>query len=234
MWIFVALGLGAGVLTTVSGLGGGQLLMLALAALLDPRLALVISAPALLVGNIHRFSLYRQYVEKPVARGLILGALPGSILGGLVVVGLPRAVLHALLVGTTALAIARALKWWRPTPPKLALPLIGAFIGAVCATSAGAGLVLAPVLLASGLSGRAYLATAALCASAMHLGRITGYATAGLFTRETLVRSAVVAGAILVGNLLGDRIRNRLPESATTWVEYGAMIACVILALCGL
>ena len=54
--LYVLLGVLAGALTTVAGLGGGMLLIYALAALGDPHVALAATAPALLVGNLHRLA----------------------------------------------------------------------------------------------------------------------------------------------------------------------------------
>ena len=49
-----ALGTIAGILTTLAGQGGGLFLLLAIAALVGPHEALAITAPALLLGNLHR------------------------------------------------------------------------------------------------------------------------------------------------------------------------------------
>ena len=87
--VIILLGLMAGVVTTVAGLGGGMMLMLCLAMLIDPLSALVISAPALLVGNAHRVMMYRREIVWPLSGRLILGAVPGSFAGGLLAVSMP-------------------------------------------------------------------------------------------------------------------------------------------------
>ena len=234
MWmILVPLGLAAGALTTVAGLGGGQLLVLALAALFDPRLALVVSAPALLAGNSHRAWMYRGVIDRRVAPAFASGALPGSIVGGVLAVGLPAWILQLFRVATTGLAVARAFGWSQLRPRAAALATAGFVIGAVCAASSGAGLLVAPILLATGLSGRAYVATSAACAVALHLGRIGGYALGGLFDGGTLARSAILAAAILTGNLLGDRLRRHLDARAARWIEHATLVTCVVRALIG-
>jgi uncharacterized membrane protein YfcA len=231
-WL-VFLGLGAGALSTVAGLGGGQLLVLALAAVVGPHLALSISSPALLVGNLHRFALYRAHEARAVGRRFALGALPGSILGGLATVGLPVWLIQALLAASTGLAIVRQLGGFAWKPRRASLVPAGLVIGAVSATSSGGGLLVAPILLASGLSGAAYVATSSLCAIAMHLGRVLGYGLGGLVTGDTLLRSAVLAVAILAGNLVGDRLRGGLGPRASTWIEHGTLAACAVLAIAG-
>lgn len=64
----VPLGLIAGALTTLAGLGGGLMLVGTLSLLYDPRLALAITAPALLVGNLHRATMYRTFIDVGVAK----------------------------------------------------------------------------------------------------------------------------------------------------------------------
>jgi hypothetical protein len=118
-------------------------------------------------------------------------------------------------------------------PPSAALAPAGLVIGAVCATTSGAGLLLAPLLLSVGLSSAGYIATAAACAAAMHIGRLGGYTAGGGVTLAALGLSAVVAAGILAGNLAGDRLRRRLTPRAEVWLEHGTMVACVTLALLG-
>jgi hypothetical protein len=232
--LLLPFGLFAGALTTVAGLGGGQLLVLALAALWDPRTALVVSAPALLAGNTHRLWLYRNRLDLRVGGAFATGALPGSILGGIVAVGLPQAVIHGLILTATAAAISRALGLWSWTPKRRALLPMGFVIGTVCATSSSAGLLVAPLLLATGLAGETYVATSALCAASMHIGRLSGYGLGGALTWPLLGTSLVLALCIVAGNLLGDRLRRRLAPRAGRWIEHGVLVACVALALVGL
>jgi uncharacterized membrane protein YfcA len=229
-WL-VLLGLAAGALTTVAGLGGGQLLVLALAALFGPRLALATSAPALLAGNLHRFWLYRAHLERGVARRFAAGAVPGSVLGGLATVGLPAWLIQTLLLATTALALARKLFGLEWKPRTAAFGPAGLGIGAIGATSSGSGLLLGPLLLATGLTGASYVATCSFCAASLHLGRLVGYGLGGLMTRATLERSLVLGVAILAGNLGGDRLRRHLGARATSWIEHGTLAACAVLAV---
>ena len=231
MPLLLVLGLFAGALTTVAGLGGGQLLVLALATVVGPREALAISAPALLAGNIHRVALYRPHVHTRTALAFAAGAVPASFLGGWLAVSLPAWLLSMLLVATTLFAVARAVGLVRLAPPPHALPAAGAIIGAICATSSGAGMLLAPLLLSTGLSGPAYIATGALSAASMHIGRVIGYAAGGSFGLVTLGQSALLAAAIIAGNFVGDRFRSRIPERAEPWIEHGTLVTCVALAI---
>lgn len=229
------LGVASGALTTMAGLGGGILLLLALSLVWGPTAALATTAPALLLSNLHRFWMFRRDLDRRVATAFVAGALPGSLLGGMLAARVPEAVLAWLMVGMTGVAVTRALGLWSWQPrPSVLLPA-GAGIGVLTGTSGGAGVLVAPLLMASGLSGQAYIATAALCAVAMHTGRVLAYGAGGLVTAETLLRTAVLTFALLIGNLAGKRLRARLlDEKRAQRLELGTLVVCVALGLMGL
>lgn len=227
------LGILAGMLTTIAGLGGGILLQVALSLVVGPRVALAITAPALLVGNLHRALLYRAQVDRPVARAFVLGALPGSVVGGLAAVVLPTAMMHALMLGMTSLAVARHVGWWRWKPARAVLVPAAAGIGAVSATSGGAGLLVSPLMLSTGLTGEGYVSTVAVAAVAMHTGRLVAYGLGGLVNAHTLAQGAALTVAILLGNLLGARARTLLPASAAPRVEVAVLCVATVLAVAG-
>ena len=64
LWLVVPLGIFAGALTTIAGIGGGLVITLVLAAVWEPHLALAVSAPALLLGNVHRLLLLRAEIDR--------------------------------------------------------------------------------------------------------------------------------------------------------------------------
>ncbi len=226
------LGAGAGLVTTTAGLGGGMLLLVGLSLSYGPRAALACTAPALLLGNLHRFYLYRRALDRRIALGFAAGALPGAVLGGLLAVAIPPRVLQVLILVSAVLAVARALlRWnWRVTP-RVMTPA-GLVIGALTAASGGAGVLVAPLFLSAGLAGDAYVATIAVSAVTLHAGRIIGYSAGGLLDHTALVRAALLAVAIPIGNLLGKRLalRERLPSGI---VEHATLVACVALAVIG-
>jgi len=234
MLALVPFGLLAGGLTTVAGVGGGMLLVLGLSLVWGPLTALAVTAPALLLGNAHRAFVYRTRIDRRIALPLVAGALPGSIAGGLLAARMPTGALHALMIAMTALAVVRAAGWTRWAPPPTALAPAGLAIGGISATAGGAGLLLGPLLMASGLEGEAYVSTAAAAAVSMHVGRFVAYGATGLFDAETATRAAVLAACVLGGNLLGVRARSRIPASAAGKIELGALVGCVALSVVGL
>ncbi len=230
LWL-LPLGLAAG---TLAGLGGGLLLLLTLSLAWSPAEALAVTAPALLAGNLHRLWLFRRHLDWKVGGAFAAGALPGSVLGGLVVVSLPQLALRLFMVGVTGLAVARAAGLVRFRPPPSAVLPTGFGVGALSASAGAGGFLASPVLLASGLSGAAYVATSAAAAASMHLGRIAAYGAGGLLTRAALSDAALLGAGILAGNLAGERLRTSLGERVTGKLEVSVLVVCVALALAGL
>lgn len=231
-WIFVlVLGLMAGVLTTLAGLGGGLLLLLALGLLWDPATALVVSAPALLVGNLHRLALLRRAVDPRKGMTFAAGALPAAALAGASAMLAPPIVVTTLIATMTVAAIGiRICRCrWRVATPLLAPAGIG--VGALTGAGGGAGVLTAPILLASDLRGEAYVATAAFCAASIHAGRLLGYGAMGFVGVATLAHAAGLATAIALGNHLGRRWRRHAERVPEGLLEHGVLAACVMLSL---
>jgi uncharacterized membrane protein YfcA len=232
--LLAVLGVGAGALTTLAGQGGGLFLLLALGALGSPHEALALSSPALLLGNLHRAILYRRDAAWGIAARLAAGAVPAAIVGGAFAGRVPAVAIDAVLVGLTAFAILRALGKISFTVPMRAFPLAGAFVGLLTGTSGGAGVMISPLLLSTGLSGKRFVATTACVAFSIHVGRVLAYAKTGLVESRQLAGIAVVAAAIFAGNALANRARAFISERASTRLEYGTLIVCVALSLFGL
>jgi uncharacterized membrane protein YfcA len=234
MPILVAVAVLAGILTTISGFGGGLVLLLAVAAISGPKTALAATAIALLVANLHRIWLYRRDVGARVTVPLLLGVVPGSLAGAWFAASIPDTAVHVVMLGVVVLSVARSWRGWSWQPGPRMLTTSGIVIGVLAGSAGGAGFLLGPVVLAAGLEGRRYLGTIAVSAVAMHVARITGYGAGGLVTLEVLRIAAVLTPALLVGNLLGNHLRGHIPELWHRRIELGAPIVCVGLAFAGL
>ncbi len=245
--ILLALGLVAGSLSTLAGLGGGLVLTLALATLWDPTRALATAAPALLVGNIHRIALFRKHFDARFVAPFVLGGVPGAIVGGLMAVALPEMLLRVVILGTALAATIHELRgrrakregersWRRPGPFFIAGT--AAVAGVVTATSGGGGLLLGPLLLAAGARGERFMVTASSVAVCMHVARIGAYGVSDVVGVQTFLDAAIVAVAILAGNALGRRARDPLgltgESTRSTRLTYGVLGVSITLAVVGL
>jgi uncharacterized membrane protein YfcA len=230
----IFLALLAGAITTVAGMGGGLVLLLGLSMFMDPLTALTVTGPGLLVGNLHRAWMYRVDIDRSLAWRFALGGAPAALVGGLVAVALPPLIIRVALLVLASLAAAKVLFGWSWKPPVSAMIPGGAAVGFVTATSGGGGLISGPLLLAAGLTGRRYVATGAVGASAIHVFRIAGYGAGGAMAEGVLLLGAVAALCIPAGNLVGSRIRDRLPEVAIPRIEIGIVLVMMVLAASGL
>ena len=219
LWLLVGLALGgvaAGSLSTVTGMGGGIALVTVLSFFFGPHAALAATAPALLVGNIHRATSHRGSIDRPTARTFMLAALPGAILGGVLCIALPGTLLSALLVGVTGIALTRTLGHLEfEIRPLWMWPF--AFGAGIVAATSGAGVIVAPMLVAGGLKGERLMATASFIAILLHVGRLVGYGVSGLYEESAalggIAASAVLACFLVLGNTVGDKLRSRLGEA---------------------
>lgn len=229
---YVVLGLVAGLLTTVAGLGGGLVLTLVLAAIVGPQTALALAAPALLLGNVHRIALFRSDLDWRFATPFVVGAVPGALLGGVLTLALPDSVLHVLIVLALGFAAAKELKWIRFTPKAGAVVPISFFVGVLTATSGGGGLLLGPLLLAAGARGGRFIVSGSVIAASVHISRLAAYGAGGLVTSSTLVSSLVIGAAIMIGNTAGKQVR--LPDATRTRLTYIALVTCGAVTIAGL
>lgn len=231
--LLVPLGVAAGFVTTVAGLGGGMLLLAAVAYLEGPMAALALTAPALLIGNAHRVWLFRQHLDRRVLKIIAAASFAGALLGGLLATAFPTWLLQTCIVAASSAALTRAAGLWNWTPPLHVLAPAGVVGGIISATS-GAGIVTGALLWAAGLSGATYIATASASAATMHLARTLAYGLGGEVTAITLAASGLLAAAIAAGNLGGRKIREKVSKTFSHRAEIGVLGVCSLVAVAGL
>ena len=233
-WLIVALGLAAGGLTTLAGIGGGLLVTLVLAVVWDPHLALAVAAPALLLGNGHRVLMYRREVDRSIAWRLGAPAFVGAVVGGFVAASLADTPLRVMLLLVAVAAVLRERNVLRFRIDRASLATGGAVMGFVTATTGGGGLVLAPLSLAAGLRGPAFVATNSTIGVTVHVARIAAYAGAGMLTVAALPHALVLAVAIAVGNLAARPLRPHLGERWCLALTWASLAVGFVLAAAGL
>lgn len=239
MFTLLLIGLAAGTLTTVTGVAGGMVALSLLSLWMQPAEALAISAAAFAVGNGHRMLLYARQVDRRVAQRFGAGLALGAAVAAAWITSVPAPILRLALVVVASLSLARALWKRRGAAPKPAsssrnLLLAGVFTGALGAGAGGAGVLVAPLLLAAGLRREAYVATVAACAILLNSARVFGYALAGLYHLSMLAQIGTLALALIAGNLLGRRVRGIVSGATLDRLELVAPALAIVLTLAGL
>ncbi len=233
MWLLL-IGLGAGFLSTLAGLGGGLFLTVVLAGWWGPSAALAVAAPALLFGNLHRAWLFRASIDRRTTVVFSTSALAGGLFGGGLAASLPEEFLRWLLLFAVIFALSRQIGWLQFNPRSW-LMAPGAFGASVLtATSGAGGPLLTSLLLAAGLRGSTFVATTAVTATAMHVGRIITYGAVGWLNRDRLLSALMLGVAILAGNVLGRRLRPQIGEDGLMWMTYAIVVAALIVTVTGL
>lgn len=230
--LVVVCGVGAGVLSTLAGQGGGLVALLALSAAVGPKEALVLTAPGLAVANVHRAWMCRREIDRAIVRRMFAPIVVASAVVGTLAVRAPTGLLRALLVVATVIALAKALGWLRFSVRPSWFAPAGAAIGAFGACSGGAGLLLSPLLVSAGLEGEAFIGTTQALALALNGGRMVGYFAGGSLTASVLPLATAMLLALLVGNSVGHSIRRWLGKKQLRAIELGTMaLATTLVAL---
>lgn len=105
--------------------------------------------------------------------------------------------------------------------------------GTVAATS-GAGVMVAPLLVAGGLSGEALVATASFIAIVLHVGRLAGYGLSGLLGGAAIGTSVVLSIFLVSGNHLGEHVRAHLGPERCERATRVTLFVALALAVVGL
>lgn len=234
MLLLASLGVAAGLITTLSGFGGGIFLVSCLALIWDPLTALTLSSLCLVLGNAQRLYLFRREFRWCYAKPVILGGIPGAFVGALLATQTPAWLLQVAILTITLLAVIRVILKLEWQMPRAALGPGSAAVGFLSATTGGGGFLMGPLLLSAGIVGNIYIATGASAGVAMHTFKIVGYSTSGLVDLTLIAQVVLITGMIMVGNTAGRIIRERAGEERLRWLEVAAPALCAILAFAGL
>jgi uncharacterized membrane protein YfcA len=227
------LGLLAGGLTTLAGMGGGMAMVIGLAMTRPVGEALLITTPALLLGNLHRLALYRQDLHREDATRYAVGGVVGAFAGAQLAVSAPDALLRA---GVAVLALLAAIRLASDRPwtlPGASVMPGGVAVGVLSATVGAGGILAGPMLLGRGHVGTTYVVTAAAGATAVHVGRIAGYTQAGWGLDTVWLPAALATVVLTAGNLAAHRVRPHLSDDALRKTELGAVLLCAGMVLAG-
>jgi len=195
--LYPALGIVAGLLAGLLGIGGGLVLVASLALLLPSQgvpaeaamhaaLATSLTSVILTAAASARAHHRRGSVLWTTAAWLLPGLLLGGWLGSLLATRLSGQSLRVFVVGYCVLAAAQLLlDWPKPRPGTGAVPVphgaglsaIGTLIGAVSAlVGIGGGSMTVPILIWRGVSPVRAVGTSSACGVAIGLAAASGYA----------------------------------------------------------
>lgn len=203
-----------------------------LALAIDPRLAVGLMLPLLMLMDVFALRGFWRQWHAPSAWALCLGSLPGIALA-IWLFRVADADTFRLLIGAIALLfvlyqLSRERGWLtvaeRPFSP-LAGGVAGAVGGFTSFVSHAGGPPVAVFLLSQGMGKTTYQATSVIVFWAINLFKFVPYAALGVFSRETLVLDVWLAPAAGLGAWIGVKAHHMVPEKLFFALTYVLLTA---------
>ena len=198
-------------LTAIAGIGGGVIMLAAMASLLPPAAVIPVHAVVQLGSNVGRAALMRHWIDKPRLVPFVLGSLVGIAIGGSVAVNLPgealRIVLGLFILQTVWLPLAVMA-----TIKGRGLALGGAIASFLTMLVGATGPYVQAILRPLGLGKEGLIATHAAAMTAQHGLKMLAFGLLGFAFAPWLPLVVLMIAAGFLGTLIGRHFLGRLSE----------------------
>ena len=208
-----------------------------IATVMPARETIGILLPILCITDFFTIYIYRFKWKFEIARRMIYGALPGILLGTLVIgrisdYGLKKGIGVITLVFVVLLCVRQ--KW---LPHKRYVPsiwhsiIIGLIAGFTSTLAHAAGPIIAIFLLSQDLDKQTFVATSAIYFAIGNLLKVPPYIASGVLTMEVFMKALCFAPVIPVGVILGRWANKRIPQKAFNYLVYVILTATALKLL---
>lgn len=206
----VALSFLTSLVTATFSLGGGSLLISAMALVLPPVVVVPVHGFVQLGSNAGRALVQRAHIQWKFILWVTLGAVLGSVIGGKFAYLLPDK-WFAAIIGVFVLVTT-----WMPQPQWIARNRVVQFVGGAVVSALGMVVGAAGPLVAAFVRGipdrRQLVATHATLNSLQHLIKIIVFLALGFAFRQYLLLILLMVVAGFAGTAVGSRLLTRVPE----------------------
>ena len=213
--LLVIVSLATSALSAVVGMGGGIVLLAAMAATLAPAVVVPLHGVVQLVSNGTRAFVMLPYVNRRVFALYMVPSIVGVLVGAKLYVGseLPW---FRPAVGVFILLYLATLRYEPRLGrfPKAWYAPLGFLVGAVASLIGATGPLIAPFFLRDDLESREIVATKAAIQLTTHAAKIPAFFLAGFSYREHLGLLLPLVAASVAGTLVGARVLDRLSPVA--------------------
>lgn len=215
------------------GFGSGVSFICApiLAMIIEPKLALGLMLPLLMLMDLVSIKLYWKKWCILNARVLIYGSLLGIVLAILFFqVASPdliRVIIGIISISFVLYQLIKKKVFLDKTISKFNSKLgmtMGAIAGFTSFISHAGGPPIAVFLLSQGLNKTLYQATTVICFSVINVFKIFPYAYFGFITKETLTLGLVLSPAAIIGTLIGAYAHKVFSEKWFLYITYFLLI----------
>ena len=207
----LAMALGAGLLSGLSGFGAGLMLSAYLTPVLGAKLTIPALAVAMVLTNAGRLWAFRGNVHGRIAALVLVGSIPGAWLGAALLAKMSDLAADLVLAVFLILSIPiRRLIAHRAAQMSSPVVLLGAAtVGAASGITTGAGILLLPLLLGAGLAGPTLLATDSTVSLLLNVGRSIAFGSVGLIDWPLLAFGVAMGVATIPGSQIAAWIVRR-------------------------
>jgi len=199
-------------ITAVTGIGGGMMLIAIMPGFLPAAAIVPVHAVVQLFSNSSRALFGWRFLRWE----FVLAFIAGSILGGAIAASITR----KINLEYTPLFIAAYILFivWGPAPnfkkpPRGEFVVIGAVQTGLSMLVGATGPMSQAALMARGLQRDALVVSGALMTTFTHLIKVVLFALLGFSFVEYWQLIAAMSAAVIVGALIGTRIRYQVPEA---------------------
>lgn len=197
--------------TSAFGVGGGVLMIMALAQVMPAAALIPVHGMVQLGSNVGRTTMTWRHVDRRTLMVFLPGVIIGALIAAWLVIRLPAGVLELCIAAFVLFTC------WGPGLPKRALGSVGVLVAGAVTTLlsslVGASGPLVAAFIKQSQDGRlAKVATFSACMSLQHLTKIFVFGLAGFVFRDWLGLMIAMIAAGLVGTWLGLRLLHRLSD----------------------
>lgn len=210
----------ASIFAAIAGTGGGVVLLPVMTSLLGVRDAIPAYALTQFFGNLARIWINRSEIDYQVVRWLSLGAVPMSIVGGMLFVHANDSILQRLLGAflVTSVIWRRLVAKGELTHAPKNFVVLGGVFAFISSVVGSAGPFMAPFFLTYGLVHGAFIGTEALGTAIIHVVKLATYMAGGALSYAAILVGVALCPVMIAGSLIGKSIVDRISLTIFTTI----------------
>lgn len=210
--LLVALSMLTSMISASMGIGGGTLLIMAMAQLMPAAALIPVHGMVQVGSNGGRMLMTLRHIECSVLLAFIPGAVVGALVASVLLIRLPEGVLELAIAGFVLFTT------WGPGLPKRALGQLGTLVAGAVTTFlsslvGASGPMVAAFIKQRSNSRQTTVATFAACMTFQHLTKAFVFGFAGFVFHEWLALIAAMILSGVVGTWLGLCLLRRVSDN---------------------
>jgi uncharacterized membrane protein YfcA len=216
------------VVSGLAGTGVGTLMLPLLVPVVGIRGVVPVISVAMLLGGASRLWVFRRSVNWRIVPRMLIGSVPGVILGASIYGWLPAQALYGLLGAFLLISVPMRRYFERRSrtfrPGAAGTPAMGFGYGVVSGSLSGGGAILVAILLGMGLKGAAVIGTKSGISIVLHSVKTVTFGLYGLLDPELVLAALLIGVFTLPGAYTARWMAERMHLRVHT-----AIIECAIV-----